>query len=437
MRFNAPEGMKTKAHQKGFRVDEFVNPSGGIAYRVHGWRQGTRIRENYPTLQRAEARRLELENERLGNQTPEVLRATWLTGPQLKACEWAAARIPDSDELRRAVDWWVEHGRTQSAAASGSGNIGLDDAAEKFAAWVDSSTLRDHSKRNLKIRVGVFASETGDVPIVSITPETVESWLQRRKVSPVTRDNDRRAVARFLGWCCERPRRWLTTNPAREVRVDKPERGMPEILTLRQTMRFLIAAKRVRGGLFLKWAALGLFGGLRPFEAIRFRDSDVIDGHLRIEAQRSKVKRTRVIEVPPVLAAWIKTAGEGPVANPSNHRRAWESLLRKAKITTWVPDVLRHTSLSHTFRRLGSYGLTSEHGGTSEQMVKAHYQARTSIADSEKFWSLFPDRKARRAARQAIAERSAPPKKARTKRSEKEREAAPTTVVPFPAVQAA
>jgi hypothetical protein len=92
----------------------------------------------------------------------------------------------------------------------------------------------------------------------------------------------------------------------------------------------------------------------------------------------------------------------------------------------WVPDVLRHTAISHYFRVTGSYGRTAEQFGNSEGIIKKHYQSRVSSKDTKRFYALRP--------------MPAKPGKAKQKRAKaaKSPKAAPpaTNVLPMP-VQAA
>ena len=59
-------------------------------------------------------------------------------------------------------------------------------------------------------------------------------------------------------------------------------------------------------------------------------------------------------------------------------------------INPWINDVMRHTAISHYFRKTGSYGLTAEQFGNSEGIIKNNYQGRVSSADTAKFYALRP-----------------------------------------------
>jgi hypothetical protein len=77
-----------------------------------------------------------------------------------------------------------------------------------------------------------------------------------------------------------------------------------------------------------------------------------------------------------------------------------------------VPDILRHTAISHYFRATGSYGRTAEQFGNSESIIKKHYQSRVSSKDTKRFYALrpLPAKPAkRRAGKQQRARKAAPP----------------------------
>jgi hypothetical protein len=394
----------TKAHQKGFRILEFDNRAGSTSYRVTGWLHGRRIRENFDSLPAAEARRLELDIERVGHKTQETLRATWLSAEQLAAAEAAFLAVPDPAEFTRAIGWWRDRGKREQQATQHAGGTTLDKAVTRFTEWLkDDKSMRGATTRNLKYRVEMFASETGDVELSALTPELIEGWLDGRKVGPVTKCNDLRAIHRFLGWCCERRQRYITTNPAASVKVALPEKGPPEIYNIRQVCRILATARRFRDRRFLKGIVLQLFGGLRPTEALRFTDEQVRDGCLRIPSAHSKTRDGRVIDIDPVLAAWLALCPEGPVSDPQNSKLLWRQFKEQARLERWIQDGLRHTAVSHYFRKTGSFGLCAEWAGNSEAVIREHYKARTTAAETATYWNLYPDRKARIRARKGTS----------------------------------
>jgi integrase len=243
----------------------------------------------------------------------------------------------------------------------------------------------------------MFGNGIGNFPVDEITPEIIEGFLGKLKVSPVTRDNYKRSISRFFAWCIERPRRWAIANPCNEISIDLGERHPPGILTLKQCEDLLQASEREG---VVPYTAVCMFGGLRPFEAARLTWDNVNleDKEIRLDPIQTKTKKGRVMAICPTLLAWLKAYKETPFY-PTNCRAKFEAVKTAAGFgnpkvdptrTKWTVDVLRHTAISHYFRLTGSYGQTAEQFGNSEAIIKAHYQGRVSTSDTKAFYSLKP-----------------------------------------------
>jgi integrase len=130
---------------------------------------------------------------------------------------------------------------------------------------------------------------------------------------------------------------------------------------------------------------------LRPFEASRlaWEQVNLKDGEIRLDATQTKTKTGRTVKICPTLKAWL-AAHKGKSFFPANWRKEFEAVKAAATITTWPVDVLRHTAISHYFRKTGSYGFTAEQFGNSEAIIKAHYQSRVSSEDTKAFYRIMP-----------------------------------------------
>lgn len=413
-----------------FKIIAFENNSG----KTHSWRvigtnrQGKQIRENFKELKTAQCRQVELMSDYLGRQPEDnSLRATTLTDTQLRIAEACFPRFDSDEEMFSATDHWVNHGKQHTVPKSER----LDEAVKKFKKWLDDKpdesggnpcTLREHSRKGLRLRVSAFGEWTRNYRIDEITPDIVESFLGKKlpNVSAVTRDNYRRAISRFFSWCIQRPRRWTRVNPCKEIRIDKPEQQPPAILTGEQSEALLRAAER-RG--LAPYVSICLMAGLRPFEVSRldWKAINLGDREIRLEGHQTKTGRPRVVGICNTLYAWL-SAYEGKPLFPKNWRRKFDSAKeaaglvkretakskgtfikkKKGKLVkarrywkrltplNWSPDILRHTAISHFFRKTGSYGLTAEQFGNSEAIIKKHYQGRVSSEDTAKFYALRP-----------------------------------------------
>lgn len=373
-----------------FALQKFINRGGSESWRVSGrTRQGVRIRENFVDERAAEMRRTELEVEYLNGDTATVMRSTKLSHEQLQLAEAAIGRLGDDWlKLLDAVNHWVKTGQQ---AATTDQTVKLDAAVTAYVAWLDSPacTLRPASKMAPKSRLPIFSANSANVRLGAINADFVDRFLTGlTKVSAVTRDNYKRDISGFFAWCMERPRQWIATNPCRDVKVAKPEKPAPAILDVEQCEKLLRAAE---GAKLAAYVAVALFAGLRPFEITRLKWEAVNldDREIRLEGVHTKTGRARVVAICDTLHAWLVAYKDQPFF-PSGWHKRFRAVKKAAGITTWPVDVMRHTAVSHFFRKTGSYGLTAEQFGNSEAIIKMHYAARTSTADTEKFFALRP-----------------------------------------------
>lgn len=389
-----------------FRVRAFTNRGGTESWRVEGTpRNGQRIRENFADQAMAQQRQVQLESEywTRTEDSEAARRATKLTDIQLRLCEAALFKLDCDDDLLPAVEHWLRHGKHNAVTESPR----LDDAFEKFKAWLDGAadengngrcTLREHSRTGPRVRVNAFCNSVPNMRVNDVTPDVVQDFLDNLKLSPVTRDNYRRDISGFFKWCIQRPRRWTLVNPCTEAHVDKAERRPPTILTVEQCKALLKAAEP---NALAPYVAVCLFGGLRPFETSRLTWDAVNlkDREIRLEANQTKTGRARVVTICDTLLAWLK-AYKGQPFFPLGWHKRFRAVKRvvgfgtpedeKSKLKAWQPDVMRHTAISHYFRKTGSYGQTAEQFGNSEAIIKNHYQGRVSSDDTKKFYALKP-----------------------------------------------
>jgi integrase len=396
---------KSIHHRLRFTIQDYTNQAtGSKSFRVSGYkRDGARVRDNFGDLKAAQCRQVELETEYLARETETAIRATKLTDTQLRLAETAYVRLDADNEILLAVDHWLKHGRQNAVAESPR----LDDALKAFETWLETATLRERSKSNLRTRVNVFANSTGNLRVSDITPETIDTFLDGRSVSPASKDNDRRAVSRFFSWCMDRKRRWTAVNPCRAVKVDQGEKAPPAVLTVTDCKALLSKAESFKRGRLAPYVAVCLFAGLRPLEARRltWEAVNLADGEIRLEATQTKTGTPRVVSICPTLAKWLKKY-EGRTFNPPNWRKDFDAVKGALSFGTptgekdspkaWPEDVLRHTAISHYFRHTGSYGQTAEQFGNSEAIIKKHYQGRVSSEDTKAFYALLPKKGGRK-----------------------------------------
>jgi integrase len=392
----APRPVETR-----FKIKPFVNPRTHTpSWRVEGIkRDGARIRENCADEAKARCRQIELETEYLKGHVETAVRATKLSERQIALAESSFIRLGDGadEELPLAVDYWLRLGRQNAVAESPR----LDEAAESFLRWLEETeSLRHQSKGNLRRRIDLFRNSVGDIRVCDFTPKAIDDFLDKRDVSTTTKDNDRRAISRFFSWCMDRKRGWTAINPCHAVKVERTEKPPPSILTLDECKKLLARAETYERGLMAPYISVCLFAGLRPFEAQRltFQQVNLSDREIRLEAWQTKTGQARVVKICDTLYAWLKKY-DGRTFFPVNWRKHFIEVETAAgygphtaqrKFRALPPDIMRHTAISHYFRKTGSYGQTAEQFGNSEAIIKKHYQGRVSSEDTKAFYALLP-----------------------------------------------
>lgn len=386
-----------------FRILEYTNPrTGSKSFRVTGTkRTGERVRDNFAEEPAARARQIELETEWLQGHAETAIQATKLTSDQLRLCEASIIQLgEDWPRMLDAIASWKQTGKHHALLDSPR----LDEAFEKFKAAIEADTsIRKLTRLATLTRVNAFINATPNMRVCDALPETVLKFLEGMKVgdakaSARTRINYRDGVSKFFSWCMERERRWIAVNPCTAVKVKIGDVAPPEILSVEMCEKLLRSAEKSNDGELIPYLTLTMFCGLRPFEArrIKWEQVNLKDKELRVEGNQSKIKRARSITLGNTELAWLK-AHENKSFGPAKFNKIFSNLLRSVGFGTgkdaamrWTKDVLRHTAISHHFRKVASYGKCAERFGNSEAIIKRHYQGRVTSEDTKKFYAILP-----------------------------------------------
>ena len=393
-----------KAPKARFKILPYTNPRTGTpSWRVTGTRRnGERIRENFARAEEAQYRHTELEGEFHAANGVAALRATRLTDEQVGIAEAAFKRLEQDGDLITAVDHWLRTGKPKTIKESPR----LDEALKVYTEWLATTTeLRDLTKNRLRNRVEHFVANTGNVRVTDVLPEHIEKYLAQQVVVPNTKDGYCRALSSFFSWCMKGKRHWCVNNPCYAVEIEgltSDDDREPVVLPLSDCEALLRAAEKFENGRLVPYVALCLFGGLRPFESARLTWDQVnlTDGEIRLKGTQTKTGKGRIVVIDKTLKAWLskyRKAGEIYLSTYNLELKDLRAQIgygpkteKQPDLKPWVPDVLRHTAISHYFRLTGSYGRTAEQFGNSEGIIKKHYQGRVTSADTKKFYALRP-----------------------------------------------
>lgn len=154
----------------------------------------------------------------------------------------------------------------------------------------------------------------------------------------------------------------------------------------------LMDAARILDPQFIPHIALCLFAGVRPGEARRlsWADIDLKAGLLTIDAEDSKTRSRRIVELPNACVEWLQLGGDLPAHN-ARHRLA--AIAATAGIRPWPRDGLRHSAASYWHALKGEV-VTARNLGHSEAVLHRHYRALTTQKEAKRFFNISPDSRA-------------------------------------------
>jgi integrase len=386
--------------QQHFKLLPFVNDSGSQSWRISGTMpDGRRVRRNFQDKPDAlrELHDLELEIE----QTPEPRQAlrTLLTVEQLADAESAFQQIDVGTKLSTSIAHY-----TNLRRRAGEMGADLDQAIaffeSRYRPETESITILNAKSGFLSNRVGIAPeTRTNYDRALSLllrpdpnkfvhlfTVSDIESVLGAYKNIRSKRSFST-IFSMFFSWAVRH--HYCLENPC--GRLDKLPTEMSPIvaLSLEESMRLLGAAMLLQDGAAAAPVAIAMFAGLRPSEIRDLKPNDILKDKIRVSGGKMRRKLKRSVPIPSVLGAWLK---EYPFKGlPKGWDYKMKAIKKATKAEEWVPDILRHTSITFQTERDRDEARTAFNNGTSIEMMNRHYRdSIDSCAVVEKFWSMTP-----------------------------------------------
>jgi integrase len=382
--------MKTK---RSFVISQFTNPSGEVVCRVTGWLDGKRVRKNFATRAEAEAERQILEVQRLQSETGIRTAITRLEDAQLKEAEAAFTRLVGQPRsllfyLDFALTNYREPEKQRPLAHAVADYIAAKE--HEFAQDQLSPPQVARIRWDLKRLVKYFPGKT----VAEITVSGLVGFLERRRPSMKTFNNQRGVLGTFFKFCFHRG--WITENPVLRVphyRI-RQRRGMAQTLTAAQAAALMEFMETYDGGRWVPYFTLCLFAGIRPGvphgEITKFKPDAVNleEGVIYISAEVSKVREPRRVAIQANLAAWLRAypLDKYPIIL-GNFKKRRQRFAKKLGLTH---DVLRHTFISMFVAKFRSIGEAAIQAGNSESIIRRHYLDLKTTAEAEEFFGILP-----------------------------------------------
>ncbi len=283
--------------------------------------------------------------------------------------------------IQDAIQFYIAHLRTQERS------ISVEQAITELLSSRRSAGRSERYCEDIAQRLARFARKYKSATVASIDARMLNHWLGDLGVAPGTRNTFRRDLRTLFSFC-EKHGYCQTNEAAKTERakdVDKPA----GILTPSQAATLLEQC----GNDTLPYVAIGLFSGLRTSELkkLDWSEVDFESGHIEVTAAKSKTARRRLVPITENLAAWIQplAAVSGPMA-PVGLRKRLASVKKRAGISDWPHNALRHSYGSYRLAATHDAARVSLEMGNSPQMVFAHYRELVKPKDAERFWALAP-----------------------------------------------
>lgn len=375
--------------EHGYEYDTFVVEGKDV--------DGKRLRRRFKDLREAEAFRA-TEEVRLLNLASSLNNvATRLDERQVREAEDAFQRLGEHYSLREAVEFFLRHSREPDF------RISLRDARRKFLDGKEREGVRERSLIQLESTIKRFGKFMDNCLLHEVGEQDVERFLKSLRArdgvqaaSRKTWNNYRADLSSFFNWCCDPQRRWLSGNPAQGVRKFRNlDRELPEILTIRQTLKLLRDVEGYRDGAMVRYFALALFAGLRTgpdgelHKLAKHPDPDrLIDlkrGVIHIPAEISKTRSKRQVVIRENLRLWLENSN--PEVLPTGYDRMIREIRKDRGLSH---DQLRHSFFSYHIAAFRSVGDASLEGGNTESVVKKHYLNLATQREGLAFWRIAP-----------------------------------------------
>jgi integrase len=384
-----------------FKITKFVNASSGtISWRVTGTKKdGTRIRKNFAHRADAIQEQADLEVEFAGGHEHRKALRTSLDADQLLDAESALQLVGGMSLSKLASHYLGLRARCREKGADLDQAIAFFES--RYRPETNSITILNAAEEFLRTRQGLSKAtsanyRTGLLLLQKADPNKlvhtftigdIESALSKYK-NVRSQRSFRLIFSVFFHWAVRH--HYTLENPCK--RLDKLPKDMTQIamLSLDECKRLLYAALTYSDGVAAAPVAIALFAGLRPSEIADLKPEDLGEKVIRVSGGKLRRKLKRTVPIPPVLAKWLK---RHPFKGlPTGWTYKLKQLKAGTRAAKWVPDILRHTSISFQTERDKNEALTAFNCGTSIQMMNLHY--RHSVDDDsavEEFWKLTPE----------------------------------------------
>jgi integrase/recombinase XerD len=257
------------------------------------------------------------------------------------------------------------------------------EAADAFLQAKEDQRSSPEYLRSLRSSLNVARETFGSRVLDEISPGDLEAWLRGRKLSPVTWRNYRRDLGMVFRFAQARER--CARNPAKLVMRPR-DADRPVIILKTPDAMSLLRAADCR---LIRFLCLGLFGGLRPFEALK-ANVRLERRQIEVAGRHSKSRRRRFVTVCDNLSEWLE-AYPAPETSSYWTHRDWLDQARDKAGVTLCQDIFRHSFASHHLALHQNAALTAhELGHSNQEILFRHYRELVTKEEAATYFEITP-----------------------------------------------
>lgn len=345
---------------------------------------GKRVRKSFSTKTEAD----DYAQEERVKRNQEGLAAYEVTADiRIEAGKCVQKLKPYNASLTEAVDFYVKHFLAYREAPV-------------ITKAIDDFLLRKQKKRqktidSLEYRLGKFSEVFGEKQLANVTADEFEKWITALDLAVQTKAGIITAISELYKYGIKK--KWVEFNITELILRPDPSTESDEkeieIFSVDDAAKVLSNASKYR---LLPYVAIGLFAGLRSNELARLDWTNVkfSERAIIVSGQAAKKRSRRVVEINDTLALWLAdfTNAKGPIVpNPKTLHKRVKRLRKKAGLTKWPLNGLRHSFGSYFFARYGDAVRAAKEMGNSPDVFHSRYKGLVLKSEAETYWNLTPE----------------------------------------------
>lgn len=295
---------------------------------------------------------------------------------------------PHNASLGDAVRFYLANRHQQDGTSAPVKRVAEEYLREQF----EDFTSR-HYKTSYSILKAFWVHHDKDLN--AFTAVDLDNYLKSVSKNGRTRNNHLGCLRTFFKWAQE----WKQYLPTGRLEIEKvkayPEKmNMPQLFTPEEMQTLLNNAEEK----LIPYLAIGAFAGVRTAEICRltWENINFDEKVIELPSNITKTNRRRLPLMSDNLVAWLKgVKGEKKglvVPRPHLLFKDRGDLEYKTKVK-WKPNALRKGYISYRMAQPDAEAaLVAKQCGNSADMVESVYKGLVKPSDSEKWFSIFPQK---------------------------------------------